>query len=247
NYEYFVSKFGRGVNLPSHKSFSDHFRPFDNALETLFHNKYKQRFDVAFSFPGEVRPIFQEIAETLRNKIAVFYDHYHRAELARINLDLYLQSIYRHETKLIVIFMCKQYNEREWCGLELRAIRNFIKTKQYHRIMLLSVDGTSEIDGIYGLDGHINIKDMKATEVADYIVQRLEQPRKSVDCEEKCENSDRVKNITIQCSNWLTDAVKSTRSLPKSALILLLLIISICYLLVGAGCVVMFFLFLLVF
>ncbi|CAF1534250.1 unnamed protein product, partial [Didymodactylos carnosus] len=94
-------------------------------------------FDVAFLFPCEIRAQVEQICDVLRAKIDVLYDHYYRAELSRPNLDLYLQSNDHHETKLTVIFLSKEHDCKEQCGLEFHAIENLIKTKQDDQIMLL--------------------------------------------------------------------------------------------------------------
>ena len=35
----------------------------------------------------------------------VFYDRFHEAELARPNLDVYLQEIYHDRSRLVVVFL----------------------------------------------------------------------------------------------------------------------------------------------
>ena len=50
-----------------------------------------RRFAVALSFPGEVRARAEPIANLLAHELGrtrVFYDRFHEAELARLNLDV---------------------------------------------------------------------------------------------------------------------------------------------------------------
>ena len=68
--------------------------------------------------------------------------------------------------------MCDEYSRREWCGLEFRAIRDLLKTHQRDRIMLLTVDGKT-IEGIFSIDGYIDISKESETDVADAIYKRL--------------------------------------------------------------------------
>ncbi|SPE42503.1 hypothetical protein SBA3_570007 [Candidatus Sulfopaludibacter sp. SbA3] len=35
----------------------------------------------------------------------------------RLNLDVYIPSLYHDEFDLIAVFLCKENNAREWCGL----------------------------------------------------------------------------------------------------------------------------------
>jgi len=102
-----------------------------------------KRFRVALSFPGEHRARVEKIAESLaavlgRDKI--LYDKWYGPEFARPNLDVYLSNLYHDESDLIVVFLCKEYNEKEWCGLEARAWRDVLKHKEDERLMFLRLD-----------------------------------------------------------------------------------------------------------
>ena len=84
-----------------------------------------KRFQVALSFAGEHRNFVEGVAEHLRKNLGqnrVFYDRYYEAELARPNLDTYLIKIYHEDTDLIAIFLCSNYAQKEWCGLEWRVV-----------------------------------------------------------------------------------------------------------------------------
>src|SRR5215470_20059972 len=92
-----------------------------------------KRFQVALSFAGEHRNFVADVAEHLSRNLGqnrVFYDLYYEAELARPNLDTYLTNIYREDTDLIAIFLCANYAQKEWCGLEWRAIRDVLKQRR---------------------------------------------------------------------------------------------------------------------
>ncbi|CAF1146861.1 unnamed protein product [Adineta steineri] len=123
----------------------------------------------------DIRDRVSKIAEKLCEKVnkkKIFYDNYHKVELARPNLDLYLQEIYRYQTRLVVVFMCADYKRKEWCGIEARAILDLLNTVQSDRIMLLTVDGTI-IDGVLRNDGRLNISNKSDDYVADGIYKRL--------------------------------------------------------------------------
>src|SRR5688572_24644335 len=93
-----------------------------------------KRFRVALSFAGEKRTYVEKVANSLAGKIGkelVFYDAWHEARLARANLDTYLQAIYLDDSDLIVVFLCADYDKKEWCGLEVRVVRGFIKKKKH--------------------------------------------------------------------------------------------------------------------
>ena len=135
-----------------------------------------KRFRVALSFPGEYRPFVVQVAEILAEhleKRRVFYDKFHEAELARPDLDTYLQEIYHHDSDLIAVFLCAEYENKDWCGLEWRAIRDLIKTRNGGSIMFFRLDDTP-ISGLFSIDGYVEIALRSPSEVASLVLQRLE-------------------------------------------------------------------------
>ncbi|UJR18848.1 hypothetical protein I4U23_021976 [Adineta vaga] len=178
NYDRYRHTYGGRLPKNDKNLFQD-FHRFGELLDSFFIDKLNHRFDVAFSFPGDIRERVKKIAEKLCQIInrdgeqRVFYDKYYKAELARPNLDLYLHNIYRYQSRLIVLFMCQDYSRKEWCGLEARAIRSLRKTYQNERIMLLSVDGTT-IDDIPDIDGYWDISEEDDDTVVQGIYERLQ-------------------------------------------------------------------------
>ncbi len=134
-----------------------------------------RQFRVSLSFPGEHRTFVEGVAAHLvqtLGKDCVFYDRYYEAELARPNLDLLLQQIYHDQSQLVVVFLCQDYERKEWCGLEWRAIRDLIKQRKDERVMLLRFSNTP-IAGLFGIDGHIDLGARDPAEVSQLICQRL--------------------------------------------------------------------------
>jgi hypothetical protein len=134
-----------------------------------------RRFRVALSFPGDVRERAEGIATVLTRtlgKDAIFYDRWYRAELARPNLDLYLQNIYKAESELLVILLCAEYEQKEWCGLEWRVVRDLIKGRESERIMFLRLD-EAPIEGLLSIDGYLDIVTLGDEEVAEAILTRV--------------------------------------------------------------------------
>ncbi len=138
-------------------------------------NSTAKRFKVALSFAGERRLFVEKVAEALVAKLgndAVFYDKFFTAELARTNLDTYLQNIYHKDSELIVVFLCADYARKEWCGLEGRALRDLIKQKEDSLIMPFRFDDT-EIAGFFSTDGYVSVRTMPPEEAARLILVRL--------------------------------------------------------------------------
>ena len=131
---------------------------------------------MALSFPGEVRERAAGIADILAaalGKERTFYDKWYAAELARPDLDLYLQNIYKSESDLLVILLCAEYEAKDWCGLEWRVVREFIKNREAERIMLLRLD-EAPIAGLLSVDGYLNIASLSDQETADAILSRAD-------------------------------------------------------------------------
>ncbi|MGO9112879.1 MAG: toll/interleukin-1 receptor domain-containing protein [Thermoguttaceae bacterium] len=135
-----------------------------------------KRFRVALSFPGEHRAFVVQVADVLADRLErrrVFYDKYYEAELARPNLDTYLQQIYHDDSDLIAVFLCAEYEKKDWCGLEWRAIRDLIKKRASAAIMPFRFDATT-IPGLFSIDGYVEIGKRSPGEVASLILERLE-------------------------------------------------------------------------
>lgn len=137
----------------------------------------RTNFQVALSFPGERRDFVAAVAEGLRLAgVHVFYDEYYEADLAVPNLDTLLQRIYHQQSALIAVFLCREYEEKEWCGLEWRALRDLIKKKRGDAIMLFRFDDT-EIPGLFSIDGYVDLNNRTPSEAVELICRRVHQAR----------------------------------------------------------------------
>jgi len=135
----------------------------------------EMRFRVALSFPGEKREYVAAVAAEVKKRLgrdAVFYDKDFTAQLARPNLDTLLQRIYLSNSDLVVVFLCAEYERKEWCGLEWRAIRNIIKNKNDHAIMFMRFD-LADISGAFSIDGYVDLDEFTPLEAARMIVERV--------------------------------------------------------------------------
>lgn len=136
---------------------------------------YDHDFDVGLSFPGEVRDYVQQVAAALAKTLGkhrVFYDNFYKAQLARPNLDVALQKIYRDRCRLLVAFLSKDYASKKWCGIEFRAIREIINAKKDERVMFVRHD-EAEVSGVFSTDGYIDASNHTPKEVAVMIQERL--------------------------------------------------------------------------
>ena len=135
----------------------------------------RHQFDVALSFPGEHREYVNSVAEELRRILgpdACFYDRFYEAQLARPNLDVLLQDIYGKRSGLVVVFVCAEYEEKMWCGIEWRRIRERGALGADREIMYVRL-GDGKVAGITRLDGYLDGSARMPEEVAGMIVQRV--------------------------------------------------------------------------
>ena len=138
-------------------------------------------FKVSLSFPGEYRKYVEAVADCLKDELGpdeVFYDSWFEAELARPNLDLLLQEIYHRRSDLVVVFLCQEYEKKEWCGLEWRAIRDLLKTGRAEAVMLLRFD-EAEVSGVFSTDGYLSLRNRSPEEIAHLVIERLKANERS--------------------------------------------------------------------
>ncbi|PKA23518.1 hypothetical protein CH381_25400 [Leptospira sp. mixed culture ATI2-C-A1] len=139
-------------------------------------NITKHHFDVSFSFPGDIRKYVEGIASELEKLIgpnSYFYDNNYKAQLAQPRLDLLLQDIYRNRSKLIIVFLSHEYQKKEWCGIEFRAIQEIIMEKQNNKIMFIKMD-EGKVDGVFKTDGYIDGRTHSPKEIANLIKERID-------------------------------------------------------------------------
>ena len=132
-------------------------------------------FDVALSFPGETRHFVEPIAIELERALgphAYFYDNNYRAQLARPSLDVLLQDLYRNRSKLVAIFLSSDYQRKEWCGVEFRAIKEILMGQDHRKIMFIRMDDGA-VDGVFKTDGYIDGRKFSASEIAAFIQERV--------------------------------------------------------------------------
>ena len=133
-------------------------------------------FDVAFSFPGEVRGYVEKTAKLLIEELgdnAVFYDNNFKAQLARPSLDTVLQNIYRNQAKLVVVYLCEKYQDKKWCGVEFRAIKESLLEREFDKIMFVRMD-QGKVEGVFNTDGYIDGSHHTPEDVAEFILERLD-------------------------------------------------------------------------
>ncbi len=135
----------------------------------------EMQFKVALSFPGEHREYVAEVAKELRRRLppgAVFYDKDFSSQLARPNLDTLLQRIYLENSDLVVVFLSADYQKKKWCGIEWRAIRQFLMNRADTSLMFMRFDDAS-VEGSFETDGYIDLRHHTPQEAAEFVIERI--------------------------------------------------------------------------
>lgn len=134
-----------------------------------------KRFSVALSFPGEYRRYVKKVdAELIKLFLPekVFFDERYEPEIIGLDSDKVLQEIYHDKSDMVVVFLCKEYKEKEWCNnVECRAIRDRIKKGQGKYILPLRFDFT-DIEGFFSIDISPDISKRDPKDVAELIYKR---------------------------------------------------------------------------
>ncbi|SEL93338.1 TIR domain-containing protein [Colwellia chukchiensis] len=132
-------------------------------------------FKVALSFPGEQRQVISNVFELLEKKLGkgtVFYDFKYSSQLARPDLANLLKSVYEFNSELIVVFLCKEYTEKMWCGIEWEFVQELISGKEASKVMYIKLDDF-ELSHIRPTDGYIDARDLSDNELCDLIIERV--------------------------------------------------------------------------
>lgn len=139
-------------------------------------NLNTHHFDVSLSFPGEAREYVEEVAKCLEQLLGpdrYFYDRNYTAQLARPGLDIFLQSIYGERSKLIVVFAGRDYQAKDWCGIEFRAVREIIGRRENDRVMIVRMD-EGDVEGLFSHDGFVDARNHYPVDIAKFIAERVE-------------------------------------------------------------------------
>ena len=72
----------------------------------------------------------------------------------------------------MVVVFCKDYDIKEWCGLEWSAIFGLVKQRRHEEVMLTRFDRVDG-KGLFELAGYVDLDVMTPEEVASLVLERL--------------------------------------------------------------------------
>jgi hypothetical protein len=130
-------------------------------------------YDIALSFAGEQRDYVQKVASILTKEgISVFYDKFEESNLWGKDLYEHLDDVYRKKSKYCIIFISKEYSNKNWTNHERKSAleRAFRENAEY--ILPVRFDDT-EIPGVRSTIGYIDARKKKPKELVNIIKIKL--------------------------------------------------------------------------
>lgn len=134
-----------------------------------------KRFRIALSFADEKRDFVKQVADLLAKRFSeeeILYDKYHEAEFSRVRLGRYLPRLYHEESELVVVMICQDYGDKEWCGLEWDAIFDLLKKRRQNDVMFANFDRAS-VEGLYSDTGYCELDHKTPEQFVNLILERL--------------------------------------------------------------------------
>ena len=136
-----------------------------------------KRFRVALSFAGDRRDFVAEVARILAESLGqehILYDRFHEAEFARPDLAVHLPKLYHDQSDLIVTVLSQSYLEKNWTGIEWKAVYAIIndKKRQPNEVMLTRFDFV-EPEELFGHGGFVDLDGRAPSDCAALIIKRL--------------------------------------------------------------------------
>lgn len=136
----------------------------------------KYKYEVALSFAGEQRDFVEKIALYLKeNGINVFYDYFEQVELWGKDLTAKLEEIYTNEARYCVIFISKDYAEKEWTCHECaaaaqRMLNSRVKSVDY--ILPVRFDNT-KLPAVFNTTGYIDANIFTPLKIGEMLVRKI--------------------------------------------------------------------------
>ncbi|MBL1214690.1 MAG: TIR domain-containing protein [Ignavibacteriae bacterium] len=134
-------------------------------------NKFK--YEVALSFAGEDRRYVKEVAVCLeQNGISVFFDEFNETELWGKDLYVYLDEIYRKESRFCLMFLSESYAKKLWTNHERESAQSRAFQEHQEYILPIKLDDT-EIPGIRPTIGYLDGRKFTPNEICNRVLSKL--------------------------------------------------------------------------
>jgi hypothetical protein len=130
------------------------------------------KYDVAFSFSRERRDYVRQVAKYISSRgVDVFYDEDQELDMWGKNLIDYLEDIFKNRAKHCVMFISKEYAEREWPNFERQIIQ--AKGMIEKGYLLPARFDMTPIKGLADTIKYENISSKTPIEFGEFIVKKI--------------------------------------------------------------------------
>ncbi len=136
----------------------------------------EMHFCVALSFADEQCVYVEEVARALEEKLGkgtVFYYKDYISRTTVLNMDVLLQKVYEYQSDLVVVFLSREYQEKDWCKVEWQAVR--ARSFRDEQAIILCRFDTARVDGVPKVHGVHDCGKCSSQLITKYILERLEQ------------------------------------------------------------------------
>ena len=134
-------------------------------------------YDVALSFAGPDRETAEHCAELLRSRgISVFLDEYGSAGQGENDPIAHLVNLYSRKARCCVLFLSQHYPLKSWTEAERTEVRDRALREADEYILPVQLDDT-QVPGVSGSAGYIDLRQHPMQEVVDRLAQKLERSK----------------------------------------------------------------------
>lgn len=132
-----------------------------------------QSFAVGLSFASEQRSYVQDVALSLKEKgVTVFYDRFHEVDLWGCDLVDTLNDLYSERMSLVIVFVSKEYVEKDFTNVERRAALSKAITTRQKYVLPVRFDN-AKLPGLPSTIAYLNATDNSPEQLAVKICKVL--------------------------------------------------------------------------
>ena len=124
-----------------------------------FERSSVHKYDVAFSFAGETRPLVEAANAELKNEdVVTFYDFDQQAILLAADLETVLKQVYAESCRYYLVFLDKHYRDKVWTKFEKDVMTR--PGRRGHIIpVIVDDEGESGTVGISNMLGRLDLRE----------------------------------------------------------------------------------------
>lgn len=131
-------------------------------------------WDVALSFAGEQRGLAERLKDILKqHDYTVFYDFDQEHLLWGQNLRQKLSEVYANEAEFMVVFLSKEYPEKEWPAFEF-DVGKAARGKRTNEYLLPVIVDDVTVVGLSSDTGYIDLRKRSIEDLANTLMRKIE-------------------------------------------------------------------------